>query len=146
MRFKTPSVDGYPAFTIFQYSVCNPEWQDYLPRGHRYQSTTVRHFASNLRVTAPAPAAPAILAFLTLVNKLNVAWEAANYMKPIFPPVEVDIPLRSSSEWDSDWARILNLSNPKTAMSNHPSGPFTPGSLEGVWEGIFTVRRHHIWF
>lgn len=103
----------------------------------------MRHFATSLKVTAPAPAAPAILAYLTLVNKLSVSWETANYAKPIFPPVEVDTSLRSSFEWDGDWTRILSLSNPKTAISSRPSGSFTPGSLEGVWEGIFTVRHGH---
>lgn len=104
------------------------------------QPTIIRHFSTDLRVVAPAPASPAILAYLTLVNKLSVSWETVNYMKPIFPPIDVDISLRTASEWDADWARVLNLSNPKSANSNIPSGSFTLGSLEGVWEGIFTVR------
>lgn len=61
-------------------------------------------------------------------------------MKAIFPPVEMDTSFRSSWEWEGDWARILSLSNPKSAVNDRPSGAFTPGSLEGVWEGIFTVR------
>ncbi len=61
-------------------------------------------------------------------------------MKPIFPPVEMNTSFRSSWEWEGDWARILSLSNPKSAVNDRPSGAFTPGSLEGVWEGIFTVR------
>jgi hypothetical protein len=61
-------------------------------------------------------------------------------MKPIFPPVDVDTSLRSAAEWEADWARILSLANPKSIMSDRPSQSFTPGSLEGVWEGIFTVR------
>lgn len=100
----------------------------------------MRHYSTNLRVVAPAPASPAILAYLTLVNKLNVSWESTNYMKPLFPPVEMDTSFRSSWEWEGDWARILSLSNPKSAVNDRPSGAFTPGSLEGVWEGIFTVR------
>lgn len=126
-----------------QYAACYPDWQEYFPRTVNWQAATVRHFSTNLKIVAPAPASPAILSYLTLVNKLSVSWETTNYMKPIFPALDVDPSSRSSSEYDGDWARIHSLPNPKSAVNDRPSGAFTPGSLEGVWEGIFTVRGHH---
>ena len=93
-------------------------------------------------LVAPAPASPAILAYLTLVNKLSVSWDGADYMKPMFPTVDVARAPRLSTECDCDWARIHSLADPKTLLGNTLSGAFIPGSLEGVWEGIFTVSQH----
>ncbi|KAI0691800.1 hypothetical protein BC835DRAFT_1407197 [Cytidiella melzeri] len=129
------------ALGAHKYPACYPDWQEYLPKNFRCQPTSIRHYSTNLKVVAPAPAAPAILAYLTLVNSINMSWGTTNYMKPIFPPVEVDTSLRMSSEWEADWARITSLANPKGALSGQPSGSFTPGSLEGVWEGIFTYTE-----
>lgn len=127
-----------------QYPSCNPSWVDYIPRCFKQQPTTVRHFSSNLELVVPAPASPAILAYLTLVNKLSVSWETANYAKPLYPTVDV-ARSRHSSECDCDWARIHSLANPDTLLNNTLSGSFLPGSLEGVWEGIFTVCMRLWW-
>ncbi|KAI0339133.1 hypothetical protein BDW22DRAFT_1362095 [Trametopsis cervina] len=130
------------ALGAHRYPVCVPEWQEWVPRQITHPPTTVRHYSTNLGVVAPAPASPAILTYLTLVNKIST-WmmPPVNTMKDLFPPVSADAQFRSSIEWDSDWARIINLANPKSAVSSVPSGSFTPGSLEGVWEGIFTYTE-----
>lgn len=112
---------------------------DFIPRSYKQEPATVRHFASDLELVVPAPASPAILAYLTLVNKLNVSWETTNFLKPLYPSVDVMRVPRLSSECDCDWARIRSLAQPKVLLGNTLTGAFVPGSLEGVWEGIFTV-------
>jgi hypothetical protein len=49
---------------------------------------------------------------------------------------------RQDAEWDTEWERCLSLG--QASFGNYLSGAFTPGSIQGIWEGIFTVRsRYH---
>ncbi len=91
----------------------------------------------------PASAPPAILAYLTLANKLSVSWDAVHYMKPpsAIPPCLA--PNTSSREWDAEWMRAFHLADTSKQLGAAFSGAFIPGSLEGVWEGLFTVRHLH---
>ncbi|CAL1698286.1 unnamed protein product [Somion occarium] len=109
--------------------------------GAHQQVSKVRHYASDISVVAPAPAAPAILAYLTLANKLTVSWEAINYMNPLAPTVTSSVPVRNSAEWDGEWARTLAVADAKIVTGNTLSGAFRPGSLQGVWEGLFTYTE-----
>lgn len=70
-----------------------------------------------------------------------MSWEAINYVKPLAPTVASLAPTRSSTEWEGEWVRTLSVADPKVVMGSTPSGAFRPGSLQGVWEGLFTVRR-----
>lgn len=123
-----------------QYPSCYPDWVDFVPHNSKHVPTIVKHFSSEIRLVAPAPAPAAILAYLTLVNKLSVSWDRNSYSKPIIPPLDVDRAIHKGHERDCDWARLRNLADPKVLLRPTLSGAFTPGSLEGVWEGIFTVR------
>ena len=89
----------------------------------------------------PAPAPPAILAYLTLANKLSVSWDAVHYMKPPSATPPCLAPNASSREWDAEWMRAFHLADTSKPLGATFSGAFIPGSLEGVWEGLFTVRH-----
>lgn len=62
-------------------------------------------------------------------------------MKPLAPTVASSVQVRNSSEWDGEWARTLSIGDPHLVMGNTLTDAFKPGSLEGVWEGLFTVRK-----
>ncbi|EKM52375.1 uncharacterized protein PHACADRAFT_260696 [Phanerochaete carnosa HHB-10118-sp] len=129
------------ALGAHKYPSCYPDWVDFVPRGPNTAPTTIRHFSSEFRLVAPAPAPAAILAYLTLANKSGVSWDSISYSKPIFPPLDVDRTARTSAERDCEWARLRNLAEPKIFLRPTMSGAFTPGSLEGVWEGVFTYTE-----
>lgn len=82
-------------------------------------------------------AIPAILSYLSLVGPLvgptRIAYKGPH--APIsFPSSES---LNQSLEWEADWQRCMNLAeNPLTSQF---SGAYKVGSLQGVWEGVFTV-------
>jgi hypothetical protein len=44
-----------------------------------------------------------------------------------------------SSEWDCEWERCKRLVGIDGPTSENPSGTFKPGTMEGIWEGLFTV-------
>ena len=114
---------------------------EFIPRACGHRPVIVKHFATDLKLVAPAPAAPAILAYLTLVNKLSLSWQSAS--KPLFPTLGVDRRVQKSIEREGDWARLRALADPKILLRPRLSGAYSPGSLEGVWEGIFTVSTCH---
>ncbi|KAI0076883.1 hypothetical protein K474DRAFT_1597216 [Panus rudis PR-1116 ss-1] len=126
------------ALGAHQYPLCYPPWYDFIPTRPWKESSRIRIYSSDLTVVAPAPAAPAILSYLTLANKLTVSWEAMNYMRPLAPTVYSTTCTKQSKEWDGEWARTLNVGDPKVISSNTLSRAFKPGSLHGVWEGLFT--------
>ncbi|TCD67735.1 hypothetical protein EIP91_011977 [Steccherinum ochraceum] len=129
------------ALGAHHYPLCYPSWIEFIPTRRLKPSSVVRHYTTDLSVVAPAPAAPAILSYLTLANKLSVSWESINYMKPLAPTVASSITLKSSREWDGEWARTLSVGDPLLLMGNTLTEAFKPGSLEGVWEGLFTYTE-----
>ena len=92
-------------------------------------------------MSPPAPAPPAILAYLTLANKLSVSWDTIHYMKPPSATPPCLAANTSSQEWDAEWMRGLHLADTTKPLGAAFSGAFIPGSLEGVWEGLFTVSK-----
>lgn len=92
-------------------------------------------------MTPPSPAPPAILAYLTLANKLSVSWDTIHYMKPPTATPPSLAPGASSAEWHAEWTRGLHLADTTKPLGAAFSGAFVPGSLEGTWEGLFTVRQ-----
>lgn len=80
-------------------------------------------------------AAPAILSFLSLMSAF-LGVRRGVYKGPRIPngfPSSPD----QSVEWETNWQRCINLA--KSTLTSQFSGSFVPGSLQGVWEGIFTV-------
>ncbi len=94
-----------------------------------------------MKMTPPAPAPPAILAYLTLANKLSVSWDTIHYMKPPTATPPSLAPGASSAEWHAEWTRGLHLADTTKPLGAAFSGAFVSGSLEGTWEGLFTVRE-----
>ncbi|KAH8079828.1 hypothetical protein BXZ70DRAFT_901552 [Cristinia sonorae] len=128
------------ALGAHNYPLSFPSWVEYIPRQLK-PPTVIRHFNANLNLVIPAPSTPAILSYLTLANKLSVSWESINYMKPLAPTLASGKERRDSHEWDTEWARTTNFGDPKIALGNTLTGAFEPGTLEGVWEGLFTYTE-----
>ncbi|THH28764.1 hypothetical protein EUX98_g5427 [Antrodiella citrinella] len=129
------------ALGAHHYPLCYPIWTDFIPTRRLHPPTAVQHYLSTLYVVAPAPSAAAILSYLTLTNKLSASPESMNYMKPLAPTVATSAKTRDSKEWDGDWARTLSIGDAQLAMGNTLTAAFKPGSLEGVWEGLFTYTE-----
>lgn len=129
------------ALSAHKYPLCYPDWVDFVPRRPKIPPTIVKHYSSELRLVAPAPAAAAILAYLILVNKLSMLRDPESYTKVILPRLDVERTVPRGAETDCDWARLRNLADPKILLRPTMAGAFTPGSFEGVWEGVFTYTE-----
>ncbi|GBE86926.1 hypothetical protein BKA93DRAFT_389613 [Sparassis latifolia] len=130
------------ALGAHMYPLCFPSWRDFTPTCHAKEVSVVSHFSLNLRIVPPRISAPAILAYLTLTNRLPVSLDTLNYTKPAEPTLPSAVVARDSKEWDAEWARGLYLgSHTAKPLGNELSGAFLPGSLEGIWEGVFTYTE-----
>lgn len=82
-------------------------------------------------------AIPAILSYLSLVGPL--VGPARAVYKGLHTPNGFPSSLNQSLEWEADWQRCINLA--KSPLTSQFSGAYKVGSLQGVWEGVFTVCR-----
>lgn len=121
------------ALGAHHYSLCTSSWVDFHPVLKSKDGNVLTHYGLPLCLAPPSPASPAILAYLTLVNQLSVAWDTISYMKPPDPTIPAVLGARST-EWEADWSRAL-------AGVGLPEGGFVPGSLDGYWEGLFTYTE-----
>ncbi|KAI8990386.1 hypothetical protein BD414DRAFT_483459 [Trametes punicea] len=129
------------ALGAHQYPLCTPPWNEYAPPCRARGASAIKHFGVQLKMAPPAPAPPAILAYLTLANKLSVSWDTIHYMKPPSATPPSLAPGATSAEWDAEWMRGLHLADTSKSFGATYSGAFIPGSLEGVWEGLFTYTE-----
>ena len=129
---------------ILQYALSSPPWNEFAPPSRIRGASAFKHFGAPLKMVAPAPAPPAILAYLTLANKLSVSWDTIHYMKPPSATPPCLVPNTSSREWEAEWMRASHLADTSKPLGTAFSGAFIPGSLEGVWEGLFTVRHRRL--
>jgi hypothetical protein len=58
------------------------------------------------------------------------------YSTPLTPSDSTE-----SHEWECEWGRCISLGRVK--FDKIFADSFRPGSLEGVWEGLFTVRTSY---
>lgn len=101
----------------------------------------VNHYAEAHHLTPPPLATPAILAFLALINRISPFTGGVGYVTPVtLLGSSSDTP--QSQEWECEWERCLSLGQGN--FNNIHTDSFNPGSIEGVWEGIFTVRSHSV--
>lgn len=121
------------ALGAHHYNLCTPSWIDFHPILKSKHSSQLTHYGLPLRLASPSPASPAILAYLTLVNQLSVAWDTISYMKPPDPTIPAVLGA-CSTEWEADWSRAR-------AGVGSLEGGFVPGSLDGYWEGLFTYTE-----
>ncbi|KAG6864647.1 hypothetical protein C0993_008675 [Termitomyces sp. T159_Od127] len=121
------------ALAAHKYELTNPAWHQFVPSPSAPTGACIAYLSEQRRLAPPPLATPAILAFLTLVNKLT---EGVGYNAPTPPPP----PLRQDEpEWEREWHRCVVLGERR--FSNALTPAFRPGSIEGVWEGLFTVRH-----
>jgi len=116
-------------------------WRDFRPPYYLKEGTLIEPYSHPLSFLTPSPAAPAILAYLSLVNKLSISWDTISYLKPSAPIPPSTVPGINSSEWEADWTRGLHLARSGRPLGSEFSCAFVPGSLEGVWEGLFTYTE-----
>ena len=81
------------------------------------------------QICPPSLACPAILSFLVLAPILSKRQPSLQDMLPLTPSAVSD-GTRVSHEWDNLWRRSTVRISPRL---------FVPGSMSGVWEGLFTV-------
>ncbi|KAM5532530.1 hypothetical protein V8D89_013817 [Ganoderma adspersum] len=129
------------ALGAHQYPLSSPPWNEFAPPSRTRGASAIKHFGASLKMAPPAPAPPAILAYLTLANKLSVSWDTIHYMKPPSATPPCLAPNTSSREWDAEWMRAFHLADTNKPLGAAFSGAFIPGSLEGVWEGLFTYTE-----
>lgn len=130
-----------PPHRCSQYPLTTKSWIEFEPKSIVSLQTTL--YGETTDLTPPPLATPAILSFLALVNKRRSI--------PL-PPSESLSP-QAPDEWTSEWGRCF--AKPKRditecfrpgrlvislqAARNQLKQPFN--SIEGVWEGFFTVNR-----
>jgi|ERR1700722_20350374 len=141
---QTPGSTCRAVLTIVQYNLTSPSWVDFTPTSSPDPSETVTHYGEPLSLIPPPLATPAILSFVTLLNMVSPfslglgAVGISNLYVPIIPSVWP----RDSCEWECEWERCCSLGQAK--FCNLLTGSFRPGSIEGLWEGIFTVKRNSL--
>lgn len=125
--------------SLFKYPLCHPSWTEFLPRSEATSPPyVITHFSEAYRLTPPTLAPAAILTLLTLALRI-LAPAQANHSGGLSlqPPASLSLTMRRSEDWDADWYRCINLG--KSDRCGALSGAYVLGSLEGVWEGVFTV-------
>ncbi|TFK48269.1 hypothetical protein OE88DRAFT_1664754 [Heliocybe sulcata] len=116
------------ALGAHQYHLSAPYSADFQPDPTVLHGVLVTHYARTYRLIPPPITAPAVLCYLSLINCRKNA-RAAQLM---FSRGQKD-------EWGPVWARCLGLSE---ANSGREVGAaFELGSLNGIWEGIFTYTE-----
>ncbi|KAL0574035.1 hypothetical protein V5O48_007919 [Marasmius crinis-equi] len=126
------------AFGAHTYHLSSPAWVDFKPRSEMYESdiSEVTYYSDNLRFKPPPLAVPAILSFIALVSQLQ---DQTDYSTP-FTALEPSVPKHlGGMEWEREWGRCYSLG--QQSSDKFVADSFAPGSLEGVWEGLFTYTE-----
>ncbi|RDB17639.1 hypothetical protein Hypma_001088 [Hypsizygus marmoreus] len=126
------------ALAAHKYDLTNPSWDRFLPAPRYPQPKPVTYYDQPCIISPPPLATPAILAFLTLVNKLAEGVGYSTPLPPSHPSAIVPI-VRHQLEWECEWERCLSLGQPE--YDKFLTAAFRPGSIEGVWEGLFTYTE-----
>lgn len=122
----------------FKYPICHPSWTKFLPWPEAMTSPSlVTHFSETYRLHPPVLGPVAILVFLNLASRMLLP--RANYPTgySLQSPPSASLDTRQSEDWDADWYRCINLG--QSDRGEVVLKTYKPGSLEGVWEGVFVV-------
>ncbi|TFK36576.1 hypothetical protein BDQ12DRAFT_654308 [Crucibulum laeve] len=122
------------ALAAHRYNLTTPSWLEFAPRLCHEIPTVVQYYGTSYKLTPPPLATPAILSFLTLVNKMSQGSECAIPLTPSNPTV-----VHKIDEWQCEWERCISLGN--GTLDRILTDSFKPGSIEGVWEGLFTYTE-----
>ncbi|KAI6022928.1 hypothetical protein PISMIDRAFT_356063 [Pisolithus microcarpus 441] len=125
------------ALAANRYAICEPSWAEFtLESGAT--ATNVTHFSETYFLVPPSLAPAAILAYFTFA-----LWLLSRGATNVLPQAPSSLPLdsRESEDWDADWQRCINLARPGTSLALS----YAPGSLEGIWEGLFTYTDFDVY-
>ncbi|KAF9262007.1 hypothetical protein L218DRAFT_960614 [Marasmius fiardii PR-910] len=122
------------------YHLSSPTWLDFIPKIEEFKThiSDVIYYSEKLRFKPPSLAVPAILSFITLVSQLQ---EQTDFSTP-FTSIDTPVSKRlggGGMEWEREWGRCYSLG--QSSPDKFSTVSFTPGSLEGVWEGLFTYTE-----
>ncbi|KAJ3746450.1 hypothetical protein DFH05DRAFT_1485278 [Lentinula detonsa] len=122
------------------YPLVTPSWTEFRPSSLA-RGAPLAMYDSKLGLKAPALSVPAILSFISLYN----LHERKDYSMPLVPshasPPQSLLLNTIGNEWECEWGRSTNLGTQKLPADKELLDAFRPGSLDGVWEGIFTYTE-----
>lgn len=106
------------------YSIGHLPWTEYTPRegAEDAPSYGMTLYGEQVKLTPLPVAIPATISYLGIAETLET--ETENGLTVI-----------GNNLGDTEWNRVFGL------IDNNLSKVHTIGSLEGVWEGVFTVSR-----
>ncbi|KAJ4490339.1 hypothetical protein J3R30DRAFT_3420961 [Lentinula aciculospora] len=120
------------------YPLVTPSWTQFHPPSNT-RGAPLASYDSELGLKAPALSVPAILSFISLHFR-----ERTDYL-PLVPshasPPQTQLLDAIGNEWECEWGRSTNLGTQKLPADKELVDAFRPGSVEGVWEGIFTYTE-----
>ncbi|KAI0297857.1 hypothetical protein B0F90DRAFT_1818953 [Multifurca ochricompacta] len=129
------------ALGAHQYPVCRPAWVDFVPNQTVGRNAAPPAYAEYPPLSPPPLAAPAVLSYLSLAPRSSTGIDALQPMSPLAPSSVSLQAFRMSFEWDCEWERCKRLAGSDTPTVESPTGTFKPGTMEGIWEGLFTYTE-----
>ncbi|KAF8644008.1 hypothetical protein AX16_008724 [Volvariella volvacea WC 439] len=123
------------AIAAHRYELTTPSWVDFHPEHHSNESGFGAHYSSPCQLVVPPLTTPAILSFIALVNQLA----EGDHGMPRAPSLPSAIISQDSREWESEWNRCRSLA--QKAYDKYLTEAFSPGSIDGIWEGVFTYTE-----
>lgn len=118
------------ALAAHRYSLCNYIWSEYSPPDLEAQPLDFTAYGEKVNLTPLPVGTPATLAYLSLYSKIRSARSTA--IVSAASPARGPLQLR-----DCAWQQSVAVPRPVVSFSTI----FKTGSVEGVWEGMFTVRQ-----
>ncbi|KAL0952617.1 hypothetical protein HGRIS_006868 [Hohenbuehelia grisea] len=127
------------ALAAHKYNLTSPSWIEFVPKPHLGSSKNTMYYLGSHPLTPPPLAAPAILSFLTLVNKMLESPSTLGYAAVTRPSISPSLGPCRSLEWECEWGRCISLG--QAYFNKFLTDSYKPGSVEGVWEGMFTYTE-----
>ncbi|KAF8879008.1 hypothetical protein CPB85DRAFT_1567699 [Mucidula mucida] len=126
------------ALGAHRYQLAAPSWTEFFPSSRPASPEIVTHYSEAYHLSSPSMASPAILSFLSLIDRVEMSTTASdptrrgNWGEKLYKS-------SGSAKWDCEWHRCVNLG--RGLLKKTLTSAFTPGSIEGVWEGTFTYTE-----
>lgn len=121
------------ALGAHRYSLVNYTWNEYSPPELESDPLDFIAYGEKINLTPLPVGTPATLAYLSLYNKIRVSRASAIASVSTLPKSSSLEPRRLR---DCAWQRGVVIPRPIINLST----VFKTGSVDGVWEGMFTVR------
>ncbi|TFK71191.1 hypothetical protein BDN72DRAFT_817787 [Pluteus cervinus] len=142
MLGKAASVLKVFALAAHKYELASPSWVDFIPESRPRDPQYITHYEQPCQLFVPPLATPAILSYLTLISLVA---DKVGCQTPVAPSTATcrSKQPQQSREWECEWGRSLSLAQDE--YDRVPSDSFRPGSIQGVWEGMFTYTEFTIY-